>query len=93
MSFRAYFSTVAEALKKKPPTIHATVFMTGIAWRVGKLIATITGKKPAITKDTVASSQTTTQFSNEKIKAALPNITFSSVKDAVRNAAEFHSKI
>lgn len=91
LSFKDYFSTVAVALNKKPPHINATPIMTGLAWRVGGIVAKLTGQKPSITKDTVASSQTITRFSTTKIKAALPEIRFSSVKEAVDNAGKYYS--
>ena len=71
LSFKSLFTFVAQSLHKKPPTIKANRIMTAVGWRLSSIISLITGKAPMITKETVESSHTTVQYTNNKIKEKL----------------------
>ena len=70
-SFKALFFAIADGLHKKRPSIKATPFLSGLAWRVSSFLQLITGKKSMITKQTAKSSHNNYRYSNAKIKAAL----------------------
>jgi len=88
LSFKTIFSLVAENMNLQAPTIHASKFMTDIAWRLEKLKSVITRKPARITIETARASHRVSEYSNQKIKDAL-DIEFRSVESAVKNTVEF----
>jgi len=60
------FLEVAEKLGKKPPTVPVQAYMNAIAWRWEWLKSTITGKAPAVTKETAYHSSRIFYYENKK---------------------------
>ena len=58
---------IAKLLGKPAPSIKATPFMLGVAWRVAKLIALLKGSRPVLTRDTAEASASQLAYSNKKI--------------------------
>jgi dihydroflavonol-4-reductase len=69
--FRDVLNTIADALKVKRPTIHASPLFMKIIWRIDWFLSTFFFKKRQITKATAKSSYTKDLYSNEKIKTSL----------------------
>lgn len=84
ISHKEVFETIAHELGKKPPTIYVRPWMGALGWRLAWLGSKITGKAPAITRDTVRSGYSVTKYSTELAKKEL-GITFTSVADAIAN--------
>lgn len=83
--FKDLFDQIALELKVKPPRFSVGKFLTELAWRVVGITSYLLGKKPAITKDTVRSSHTITQFSSEKIKSLFPDFEFIPINETIKN--------
>lgn len=66
LSYKDFFEQIASAIQKNPPTIPVTPFLRAIAWRAAWLKATLTGKKPFITKETAMISSKSFVFDNSK---------------------------
>jgi dihydroflavonol-4-reductase len=62
---------IANGLGLKPPTIHATPWMMGLAWRLAAVAAALTGKDPWIDKVSAQAATTTRNYDNSKIKKAI----------------------
>lgn len=58
---------IAKLLGKPAPTIKARPFMLSIAWRVAKVIASLTDKPPVLTRDTAKASASKLAYSNKKV--------------------------
>ncbi|MBG6112022.1 nucleoside-diphosphate-sugar epimerase [Flavobacterium sp. CG_23.5] len=69
--FKDFLNTIADSLKVKRPSVHATPLMIEIAWRIDWILSNIFQQKRKMTKATAKSSFSTNQYSNEKIKKTL----------------------
>ncbi|WP_160712145.1 NAD-dependent epimerase/dehydratase family protein [Chitinophaga solisilvae] len=89
-SYRQLFTTMAQAMGKKPPHREAKPWMAEIVWRVEKLKGMMTGKKPLITKETAHTAQMKVYYNNHKILTALPDFRFRPLAQSIRElSAEF----
>ncbi|RZL04527.1 MAG: NAD-dependent epimerase/dehydratase family protein, partial [Pedobacter sp.] len=80
--YKDLFTKIAEGFGVKPPTIEARPWMLEIAWRGAKLASLISGKAPALTKDTAASSFNLSYYDNQKIRSAV-NIAFAPLNKVI----------
>ena len=85
-AFRQLFDTIADGFNKKRPHREATPLLGEIAWRIEKLKAGFTGKKPLLTRETAKVAQSKTYFDNSKIRKALPGFAFTPLQTAVEKA-------
>jgi nucleoside-diphosphate-sugar epimerase len=88
LSFRDIFSIIADEMGKKKPSKKANKWMTGIAWRLMKVIFLLTGKSPKVTSESAKSSHKITRFSNQKIRDSI-NFKFTPIEDAVKNTVDY----
>ena len=70
LSYRELFNLIADGLKVKRPTIAARPWMLNAGRRMAWLASALTGKSPALTKETARSAFQQIRFSNEKITKA-----------------------
>ncbi|MCV9929292.1 NAD-dependent epimerase/dehydratase family protein [Flavobacterium sp. LS1R49] len=84
--FRDILNTIADALKVKRPSKHASPLLMKIVWRIDWFLATFFLKKRQITKATAKSSYTKDLYSNEKIKTAL-NIDFRNIHQYIKEVS------
>ncbi len=62
LSYKDLFGQIAEVLKIKPPGIKANRLMLSSGWRLALILGKITGRKPAITKETNYSARSYNKF-------------------------------
>lgn len=86
LSFKAFFEKVCAQLGVAAPSVEAGPFLTGLAWRVAGIWARFAAKRPTITKESAASSQRATVYSNEKVLKRFPEFEFRSLEDMIGNA-------
>ena len=91
-TYKSFFNFVHQGFNKTKPMFKAGNIVSGIAWRVEKLRAAITGSNPLITKETARSANKTTYYSNEKIKKEFPNYQFISLENSVKDTCSFFLK-
>ncbi|WP_343700593.1 NAD-dependent epimerase/dehydratase family protein [Chitinophaga sp.] len=82
--YRRLFTTMAEALGKKPPHIAAKPWMAEMVWRMAKVKGWITGKRPLITRETARTAQLKVFYDAARIQEALPGFRFRPLEDTVR---------
>ncbi|MFP2995712.1 NAD-dependent epimerase/dehydratase family protein [Spongiivirga sp. MCCC 1A20706] len=70
-SFKEVFSMMATSLGVKPPSVLATNWMLGLAWRFDKLTHFLFRKKRGFFKASAISATQELDYSNQKIKKAL----------------------
>jgi dihydroflavonol-4-reductase len=92
LSFKEFFSKISGALNKRAPFLMAGEWMTEIGWRLNSVLCAITGKAPAITKDTARAAHNKSFYSNKKF-AELFNFSFRSVDEAVQNTVEWYNEV
>lgn len=82
--YRRLFTTMAEALGKKPPHIAAKPWMAEMVWRMAKVKGWITGKRPLITRETARTAQLKVFYDAARIQEALPGFRFRPLEDTLR---------
>lgn len=81
--FRDLFNTIADSLKVKRPSIEAKPFMIEIAWRLNWILSLFSLNRNTISKDTLRSSISKNEYSNDKIRTAL-NTSFLDVHQYIK---------
>ncbi len=66
LSYQSYFSLVANAIGKNPPSILIKPWLNALVWRFEWLRAKLLGRKPMVTKETAHTSAQKTSFDNQK---------------------------
>jgi nucleoside-diphosphate-sugar epimerase len=89
ISYKQFFTWMANSLNVAPPKYKAGTFLSGIGWRLLWVKGLVTGKKSTITRETAETACQSYDYSNKKIKQEL-GIDFISVKDSLdKNAKLF----
>jgi dihydroflavonol-4-reductase len=91
LSFRDFANLVHDALGKKRPYLAAGPVLLALAWRMDKWRSFITGKPPVLTRVIARALQTTSRYSNEKIKNRL-NFSFIPLNESVTETAKIFLK-
>lgn len=82
--FKEVFELIAAEMGKKPPTLEATPFLTGLTWRVEKVISALTGKKPFITKEVAHHAMQLNRYDNSKLLAQLPDFRYRDMNETLK---------
>jgi dihydroflavonol-4-reductase len=91
-SFQSLFNTIADGFHKKRPHIHATPFLSSIAWRAEKLKSFFSGSPSLLSRETAKIAQTKTYFDNHKILETLPGFSFTPLEQAIKLSCENYMK-
>lgn len=67
MTFKEFFGKIAITLNVKTPSIEASKFMLGLAWRLAWLLGKLTRKKPLITRHSTEAGCKKLLFDGSKI--------------------------
>ncbi|HOI47808.1 MAG TPA: NAD-dependent epimerase/dehydratase family protein [Prolixibacteraceae bacterium] len=86
LSYRDFFSSVADALGKKRPSVYASNPMLGVAWRAARVWSLMTGRAPQITRETVFGANVLTSYNGEKIRR-LFGFTYRPVAESIAHTA------
>jgi len=86
--FKKLQDTIAVQFGKKPPKNKTTPFLLAVAWRMEKIKALFTGKKPLLTKESARVAQSQTWFENTKLLSALPGFYFTPLDETIKKACE-----
>ncbi len=90
MTFKDFYSIANQQFGHNPPNIYCGQLITGIIWRLAKIISTLTGTPPLLTKYVARAAHSKRNFSNNKVKGAL-NFSFLSVKESIGKACREYS--
>ncbi len=82
-SYRKIFSTIAKCFGKKPPHRRVTPMLAEMVWRIEKLKAMFSGKRPLLTKESARTSLATVYYDNSKILKALPEFSFTPIEETI----------
>jgi dihydroflavonol-4-reductase len=85
--FKDILGTIADALRVKRPSFHATPLMMNFLWIGDWIYANLFFQKRRITRATAKASYSTHLYSSEKIKTALEGTVFSNVHQYIKNVS------
>jgi len=91
LSYEDVFTQIADALAKPRPSVFASDFIAGLAWRFSAVIGRISGKTPRITRDVATGKNEINNFDGSKISSTL-NFEYSSIADAINRTAAIFIK-
>lgn len=92
LTFKEFFTMVAKEMNKMQPFIRASRLVTEIGWRLNLFLCFITGRAPAITRDTARTANTISAYSAMKFKERF-DYSFIPVTDSIRNAVKWFKTI
>ncbi|HTG65919.1 MAG TPA: NAD-dependent epimerase/dehydratase family protein [Flavobacterium sp.] len=81
--FKELFDTIADSLKVKRPSIEAKPFLIELTWRLNWILSLFYRNRNNISKDTLRSSISRNEYSNNKIETAL-NTSFLDVHQYIK---------
>lgn len=71
ITFQDLLNCIADSLKAKRPSIHASPFMVTLAYKIDWFLSNVLGQKRKLDRATARASYTENRYSNEKIKSTL----------------------
>ena len=83
-TYREIFEEIAMALNQPKPLIRANRFLLELVWRVSLLVSLLTGKRPALTKETTHSSMKISAYDGTKITRVL-DFEYTPIKTTIRD--------
>jgi dihydroflavonol-4-reductase len=86
LSFKNLFELIAKEAKVKPPTIKAGKFLSLLALRIDAIKGFFSGKRK-LTKETVHSSMSISEYDSSKLKQTL-NFDFKPIEETIQNAVK-----
>jgi len=84
--FRSFFNQVANCLHVKQPKYFAGPFLLNLAWRLSSVKGSLTGHRPAITRETAGSANRISAFDGSKICRTI-GFEYTPIEVSVRNNA------
>ena len=88
LSYEAIFNQIADALEKPRPSVFASDFMAGIAWRASAVWSRLSGKTPTITKELATGKNEINKFDGSKVVNVL-GFQYASVAESIKRTAAF----
>jgi len=86
LSYKQFFTLIAESLGKNPPHIKSSKFMLDIGWRTDYMVSNILLKKQKFTRSAAKTAMEKQFYSSLKLSDAI-NIDFIPIKDSVNAIA------
>ncbi len=88
LTYRELFTSIANSLNVKSPSIMATKLLVDLAWRFEKFKYILFGLDPLITKESARTSLKTTYYSSDFI-CKETGFTFTSINDTIKDTSEY----
>jgi len=92
LSLKQLFTTAADLLGKRPPSVHVGRLFFSIAWRLEWIRCRITGKPPLISRENVRSAQARSCYSSDKFARAF-GYSFIPIRTSLKDAFTAMGKI
>lgn len=87
LSYKRFFTLIAEAFGKPAPSYRLRKWMLGLAWRAERL-RTLIGGRPMITRISAGTASRTRNYDGSRVRTLLGH-TFHTAEEAVENVAMF----
>lgn len=79
VSYKNLIFTISDALKVKPPKMLLSPWVLGLAWRIDWFFSTFFRTESQLSKALSESLNSTILYSDEKLKAAIPELQFQNI--------------
>jgi nucleoside-diphosphate-sugar epimerase len=87
LPYRELFTMIAEAVNQPKPTIPANRFLLQLGWRAARLVSLLTGKQPALTRETARSAMSVSTYDGSKITRTL-DFGYTPISKTIQDVAE-----
>jgi nucleoside-diphosphate-sugar epimerase len=87
LPYRELFTMIAEAVNQPKPTIPANRFLLQLGWRAARLVSLLTGKQPALTRETARSAMSVSIYDGSKITRTL-DFGYTPISKTIQDVAE-----
>jgi nucleoside-diphosphate-sugar epimerase len=91
LTYRELFSDIAEALHRQKPTLRASRLLLQAGWRASRLVSLLTGKEPALTRDTARSAGKNSVYDGSKITRTI-NFSYTPIAATIRDIGRIYLK-
>lgn len=82
--YKLFFEMIAQAAGCSPPRYAVRPWMSGIAWRIATLISWMSGRPPAITRETATIAQEHFTYRGSKILHYLPDFRYTDLQESIQ---------
>ncbi|MFV0589914.1 MAG: NAD-dependent epimerase/dehydratase family protein [Draconibacterium sp.] len=86
LSYQDVFNQIADALNKPRPSVFASDFMSGIAWRAAAVTSFFTGTPAIITREIATGRNEIHNYDGSKI-TRIPDFNYTPIADSIRFSA------
>ena len=90
--FQRLFNTIADHFHKKHPDREAGKLIGNLAWRLEAIRASLTGKRPLLTKETYRIAHSQTSFDNSALLKLFPDFQYTPLETVIQKACEGYIK-
>lgn len=84
VTYKRLFDLIAEGFGKKGPRIAVSPALSGLSWRVEKVLSKVKGRKPLVTRETARTAVQQYAYTSERIGQAL-GFGFIPIEDTIRH--------
>jgi dihydroflavonol-4-reductase len=88
LAYKNLFEQIATGLQKPAPSIHATAFLRGLAWRMDWLKSRLKGERALITKETAMTANKISYYDNRKSKQFFPDFRYTPINNVIQESCE-----
>ena len=83
---------IADGFGRKRPSMKASGFLLGLAWRLEAIRSWLTGKRPLLTRESARVAMSATRFDNRKLLHDFPAFTYTPLEQTIHEACKKYSK-
>ncbi|MGE4585769.1 MAG: NAD-dependent epimerase/dehydratase family protein [Mangrovibacterium sp.] len=91
ISYRKFFNRIADTLERPRPKTFASDLILQLAWRGARMASLFSGKRPAITRETVSGSNTINHYNGSKI-CRLTGFSYRSLEETISDIGKLFLK-
>lgn len=88
--YKDVFSQICLGFGKKAPWIYTPQWLMGIGWRLDKIVSSIKGVPPTLTKETASNANGIYEYDNAKMKAL--GFQFTPIQETIKDSVPFFQK-
>ncbi|TND08243.1 MAG: nucleoside-diphosphate sugar epimerase [Bacteroidetes bacterium] len=90
LGFKTAFDRMLGEFGHKPTTKKLSPFLGELAWRLEKIFAALSGRRPRIVKETIRAAQEKIRFDGSKIKRVIPAFEYRPVEKSIAEFCTFY---
>ncbi len=89
LPYKTIMEVIAEELSVNPPSKEVNMNFANIVWRLEAIKSYLTGRNPAITKETLQSTSVTSRYDNSKSREVL-GLQYRLIKDTIKESCKVY---